>query len=348
MGEKGMRPGEPVAILGAGSWGTALAVVLGRAGVAVRLWGRRPELVRLLAKERVNHQYLPDITLPDSVEPREKMERALAGAGAAVLAAPAVGMRDLARQLLPLLQDGQMPITAAKGLEEDTGLRMSEVIAQEIPGAGETVVAMSGPNLAVEVARGIATTTVVACRNPDLAQRAQALFMQPSFRVYTNPDVIGVELGGALKNVIAIGAGISDGLGFGDNSKAALATRGLAEITRLGAALGARPETFRGLAGIGDLMATCASRHSRNHQVGFLLAQGRPLSEILAAMDQIAEGVPTTRAALMLAKKAGVEMPIAAAIRAVLFEGLPPRDAVASLMLRSGKDELDETWVSQD
>jgi len=347
MGEEVVRPGEPVAILGAGSWGTALAVVLGRVGVSVRLWGRRPELVQRLAKERVNQKYLPDIALPDSVEPRERMAEALVGAGTVVLAAPAVGMRDLARQLRSLLQHGRMLINAAKGLEENTGLRMSEVIAQEIPAAQDLVVAMSGPNLAVEVARGIATTTVMACRNLDLARRAQALFMQPAFRVYTNPDIVGVELGGALKNVIAIGAGISDGLGFGDNSKAALATRGLAEMTRLGVALGACPETFRGLSGIGDLIATCASRHSRNHRVGFLLAQGKPVAEILAGMDQIAEGVPTTRAAVMLAKKAGVEIPIAAAIHAVLFEEVPPRDAVASLMMRSGKDELDETWVSQ-
>jgi glycerol-3-phosphate dehydrogenase (NAD(P)+) len=341
-----VRPDEPVAIIGAGSWGTALAAVLGRAGIPVRLWGRRKELVARLSQQRANEQYLPGITLPNSVQPCEELGQAIDGAPTIVLVVPAVGMREQARRLGPLLNSSPLIISAAKGLEEDTGLRMSEVIAQEIPSAAECVVAMSGPNLAIEVARGIATTTVVACPDLALARRAQALLMQPSFRVYTNADIIGVEMGGALKNIVAIAAGSIDGLGFGDNTKAALVTRGLAEIRRLGVAMGARAETFGGLSGMGDMVATCASRHSRNHYVGFMLAQGKTLDQILAPMDQIAEGVPTTRAALALAQRASVEMPIAQAVHSVLFEGVPAKTAVAGLMTRAGKDELDEPWLS--
>jgi len=341
-----VRPDAPVAIIGAGSWGTALAVVLGRIGTAIRLWDYWPEHIRRVAAERVNERFLPGIALPSDVQPCEDIEEAVRGAASIMMAVPAIGMREQARRLRPLLDSSPLIISAAKGLEEQTGLRMSQVIAQEIPAVAHSVVALSGPNLAVEVARGVPTTTVVACADAEHARRAQALFMQPAFRVYTNADIIGVEFGGALKNIIAIAAGVSDGLGFGDNTKAALVTRGLAEIRRLGVALGARADTFGGLSGMGDLVATCASRHSRNHRVGFLLAQGKSLDEILASMDQVAEGVPTTRAALLLAERAPVEMPIARAVHSVLFEGSPAKEAVAALMTRTGKDELDEPWIT--
>jgi glycerol-3-phosphate dehydrogenase (NAD(P)+) len=333
----------PLAIVGAGSWGTALAVLLGRAQVPVRLWARRPEMARSLELRRENQQYLPGITLPDVVRPVADLPDALGDAEIVLLAVPSAGMRETIRALRPYLRSQHRVISAAKGLEHDTGLRMTQIIVQELPEPWSGCAAcLSGPNLAAEVAAGIVTTTVIACADGDLARRAQRLFMQPAFRVYTNPDVVGVELGGALKNIIAIGAGINDGLGFGDNTKAALVTRGLAEITRLGVALGAAPATFMGLSGIGDLVTTCASRRSRNHYVGYHLALGRPLDEILAGMDMIAEGVPTTCAAIRLASDAGVEMPIACAVHAVLYEGMRPLDAVRQLMLREARDESEE------
>jgi len=335
-------PPAAVAIIGAGSWGTALAALLGRAGLAVGLWARRAEMARSLRLRRENQQYLPGVTLADSVEPHDDMAAALDGAEMVVLAVPSRGMRETVRALRPHLAPQQRLISAAKGLEHDTGLRMTQVIAEELPPPwGACPACLSGPNLAAEVAAGIATTTVVACADPELARRAQQVFMQPTFRVYTNSDVVGVELGGALKNVIAIGAGINDGLGFGDNTKAALVTRGLAEITRLGAALGAAPATFTGLSGIGDLVVTCASRRSRNHYVGYHLALGRALDDILGGMDMIAEGVPTTRAAVRLAHQAQVEMPITRAVHAVLFEGMQPSEAVRQLMLRDARDECE-------
>jgi glycerol-3-phosphate dehydrogenase (NAD(P)+) len=352
-----------IAVIGAGSWGTALAVLLGRTGCAIRLWARRRALGESLRAARENPQYLPDVAFPDAVTVALDLAEALADAEFVLVAVPAKGMRETVRRLRDQVAPGQAVVSVAKGLESDSGLRMSQVIIEELgdsvarPSAATAaptrrglaagrLAVLSGPNLAVEVAAGMATATVIASPDADLARRVQAVFLQPTFRAYTNPDVIGVELGGALKNVIAIGAGINDGLGFGDNTKAAVVTRGLAEITRLGVAMGAQAATFMGLAGVGDLVATCASRRSRNHRVGFELAQGKALPDILAGMKgQEAEGVPTTRAARMLAHRHGVEMPITEAIHAVLFEGLSPRDAVAALMTRRGKDELEEAWL---
>jgi glycerol-3-phosphate dehydrogenase (NAD(P)+) len=277
------------------------------------------------------------------LQPLDDLAAAVAGAEMVTLAVPSQGMRETVRALRPHLAPQHFLISTAKGLEHDTGLRMTQVIAQELPEPwGACPACLSGPNLAAEVAAGIATTSVIACADRERARHAQQLFMQPTFRVYTNSDVVGVELGGALKNVIAIGAGINDGLGFGDNTKAALVTRGLAEITRLGVALGATAATFIGLSGIGDLVATCASRRSRNHYVGYHLARGRALADILAGMDNmIAEGVQTTRAAVRLAEREGVDMPITRAVRAVLFEGLAPFQAVRQLMTRDARDECE-------
>ena len=343
---RALSEASPIAVLGAGSWGTALAILLARKGLRVRLWARRPSLARLMAKQRRNPEYLSEFPLAEQVEPHEALDEALDGVQLLVLAVPTKGMRWLLRLVRPILTDRQALLVAAKGLESRTGLRMSQVVEARLgPEWQPRIGVLSGPNLAVEVAGGTPTSAVIACADPRLARHIQQVFMQPSFRVYTNPDIVGVELGGALKNVIAIGAGISDGLGFGDNTKAAYLTRGLAEMTRLGAALGANPATFGGLSGLGDLVATCAGPSSRNHYVGRELASGRSLKTILSDMRQIAEGVPSARAALRLAVRAGVEAPITQAICSVLFEGLDPRKAVASLMTRAGKDELQESWL---
>jgi len=332
-----------IAIIGAGSWGTALSIALGQAGWRVSLWARRAELGGAIGRERRNPDYLSDFDLPSSVDTTADLGQAVAGVQMVLLAVPSQGMRGVCEQLARHVSDDQGIVSAAKGLEHGTGRRLSEVITECLGACRAARIAvLSGPNLAPEVAAGIATASVAACANARFAAETQAALSTPRFRVYTNPDVVGVELGGALKNIIAIGAGVSDGLGFGDNTKAALLTRGLAEITRLGVALGARAETFRGLSGMGDLVATCAGRKSRNHFVGYQLAKGHKLEDILADMTQVAEGVETTRAALQLARSAGVELPIAVAVHKVLFEGMPPLEAVRSLMTRTRRDELDE------
>lgn len=333
-----------IAIIGAGSWGTALSIVLGQAGWRINLWARRAKIADAIERTRQNPEYLSDYPLPGSAAATAEMSRAVAGADLIIAAVPSQGMRSVCERLALHIQPDVGVVTAAKGLEQQTGSRMSEVVADCLgPNREGKIAALSGPNLAPEIAAGNASATVAACPDAAFAARVQAALGTPRFRVYTNPDLLGVELGGALKNVIAIGAGVSDGLGFGDNSKAALITRGLAEITRLGVALGARAETFRGLSGIGDLVATCAGAKSRNHFVGCKLAQGRPLHAILAEMaPQIAEGIETTRAALRLAAQVGIEMPITAAVHEVLFEGLAPLEAVKSLMTRAWRDELEE------
>ncbi|HUU55338.1 MAG TPA: NAD(P)H-dependent glycerol-3-phosphate dehydrogenase [Armatimonadota bacterium] len=333
-----------IAMIGAGSWGTALSIALGGAGRPVRLWARRAELARALARDRRNPEYLSEFELPDSVTPTDDLGEAVEGVELVVLAVPSQGIRAVCERLEPYLGDEQIVVSAAKGLDHETGRRLSETIMECVrPGRCRGIAVLSGPNLAPEVAAGDATVSVAASEDRELATEVQGALSTPRFRVYTNPDVLGVELGGVLKNIIAIGAGVSDGLGFGDNTKAALMTRGLAEMTRLGVALGARAETFRGLSGMGDLVATCAGRKSRNHFVGHELAGGRALEDILADIaPQVAEGVETARAALRLAASAGVEMPIATAVQQMLFEGLAPKEAVRALMTRAWRDELEE------
>jgi len=331
---------SPIAIIGAGSWGTALSIALGRAGWPVRLWARRRELAEAIGRRRHNPQYLLEFELPEAVAPTSELAKAVAGAAMVLLAVPSDGIAEVCELLAPLLQPDQGLVCAAKGLEHHSGRRLSEVIADRL-GPDRHLAVLSGPNLAPEVAAGIASATVAASHDREFATLVQQTLATPHLRVYTNPDLVGVELGGALKNIIAIAAGASDGLGFGDNTKAALITRGLAEITRLGVALGARAETFRGLSGMGDLVATCAGPKSRNHRLGLELARGRTLAEALADIGQVAEGVHTTRAALRLATEAGVEMPIAAAVHALLFEGLAAEEAVRALMTRAARDELE-------
>jgi glycerol-3-phosphate dehydrogenase (NAD(P)+) len=313
---------------------------LAGAGWRVKLWARRREIAEAIQRDHRNPRYLTTFLLPAAVEGTYDLVEAINEAGLLVLAAPSEGIPDLCRQLADCVHSDRDIVSATKGLEHATGRRLSEVIRQTL---GGRLAALSGPNLASEVAAGIATASVAASEDATFARAVQAAFSAPRFRVYTNPDIIGVELGGALKNAIAIGVGMSDGLGFGENTKAALMTRGLAEIERLGITLGAKAETFRGLSGMGDLIATCAGQKSRNHHVGYELAQGRTLAGILNTMaPQVAEGVETTRAAIRLAAAAGVEMPITAAVYATLFEGMTPQDATQSLMSRSWRDELEK------
>ncbi len=329
-----------VAIIGAGSWGTALSVVLADKCEKVTLWTRRRELCLSIREDRQNRDYLPGLTLPTNVYATDDLAEAVSDKDILVLVTPSHAIRATARMLSPLLREGTILVNCAKGLEEETLLRMSAVLAEELP--AHPVSVLSGPNHAEEVGRHIPTATVVSAADQALAKLVQDLFMTPYFRVYTNRDLVGVELAGALKNVIALGAGVTDGLGFGDNTKAALMTRGLTEIARLGIRLGADSLTFAGLAGIGDLMVTCTSTHSRNRSLGFALGQGGKLEEILAGMRMVAEGVRTTRAAWNLAEQNGVEMPITWEIFQVLFKNKDPRSAVESLMKRGKANEKED------
>jgi glycerol-3-phosphate dehydrogenase (NAD(P)+) len=326
-------------ILGAGSWGAALAAIL-PAAESVSLWARSESAAREIQATRENARYLPGIRLPENVTATADLASSLGGADCVVFAVPSEAMREVARSAAAHIPGGALIVSASKGLEDDSGLRMSEILGHELSTEGD-IVALSGPNLAVEVARGIPTATVAASASSELARRCQELFSGPTFRVYTSPDIVGVELAGAMKNVIAIAAGICEGLGFGDNSRAALMTRGLAEITRLGVALSAQTSTFLGLSGVGDLIATASSRLSRNHRVGIGLGLGQSLPQVLADVAQTAEGVPTTRAICLLASKAGIEMPISEALYRVLFEGAAAKDSIPRLMLRPPREEAD-------
>lgn len=331
-----------ITVLGAGSWGTALAALLAANGHAVRLWAREERLVVALTAERENARYLPGIDLSPLIQPTTCRAEAVAHAEVVVFAVPSGALRQVAEEFVPYLASDVLLLSASKGLEDSTGLRMSQVLAEILPNAAARTVVLSGPNLAVEMARGVPTASVAASANPDAATAIQQLFTHqssPTFRVYTGDDVIGVELGGAIKNVIAICAGVCDGLGFGDNAKAALMTRGLSEAVRLGRAQGANEATFMGLSGVGDLIATGASALSRNYRVGKALGQGRSLFDTLAELGQVAEGVPTTRALCELAARSQVEMPLCSALNAVLFENRSPLEMIHALMLRPPKPE---------
>lgn len=330
---------QQIAIIGAGSWGTTLALLAARAGHAVTLVARDVAAADRIASTRANERYLPHVPLPDGVAVTSD-PAACQGAALVLFVVPTQAMREAARMLAPFIGDAVV-VSAAKGLERGTLLRMTEVLRESLPRSTvDRICALSGPNLAAEIAGGKPAAAVVAGPDP-AAEAARVLLMGSQFRCYTSRDVVGVEIGGALKNVIALGAGIGDGLGAGDNAKAAFLTRGIAEIARLGVAVGADPLTFAGLAGIGDLIATCASPLSRNRRVGQELASGRSLADILAGMEQVAEGVATTAAARELGRRSGVELPITDQMHAVLFEGKSPFVAVADLMRRDAKDELD-------
>ena len=325
-------------MLGAGSWGTALALHLGRVGRDVTLWARDAALVDELAGSRINSRYLPELPLPDAVRPTDDLDDAVAGAGAIVFAVPSHAMRPVVRQVLHSLQPHSILIGAAKGLETGTLARMSQVLAEE---TGHTlpVVVLSGPSFAVEVARGLPTAILAASSDAEAATLVQERFRGPAFRLYASDDVIGVEIGGAMKNVIAIAAGVVEGTGLGANAMAALITRGLVEISRLACAEGGRRETLAGLSGLGDLVLTCTGDLSRNRFVGRELGRGRSLDDILAGMRMVAEGIRTTNAALALGSRHGIELPITAQMAAVLEGRRTPREALETLMVRPQKQE---------
>jgi glycerol-3-phosphate dehydrogenase (NAD(P)+) len=328
------------AVLGDGAWGTALAVLLAaRPDHRVRLWSARRENGELLRQRRENVHLLPGVSIPESVALTMDVRAAVAGADVWVTAVPTVYLRPTLERVRRELGEGEVPpvVSLTKGIEVSTFRRPSEIV-REVLGAGRVVV-LSGPSHAEEVSRGQPTVVVAACADGELARRVQSSFNTERFRVYTNDDPLGVELGGALKNVIGVAAGIGDGLGFGDNARSALLTRGLVEMTRLGVALGARAATFAGLAGLGDLMTTCFSRHGRNRQFGERLARGETLDAILASTHKVAEGVSTARAVYEKARELGVSTPIMLEVYRVLYEGKAPRDAASELMLRSPREE---------
>lgn len=328
------------AVIGAGGWGTALAVLLASKGFQVSIWMRSQDVYKNIILKRVNEDYLPGVKLRETIRPVLDLEEALRGKKLVVFAVPSQGLRTVAAAAAPCLSPGAAIVNAAKGLEDPGKKRLSQILQEELPEElHQGIAVISGPNHAEEVSRGLPSATVAASRNHGTARRVQEALMTPYFRVYTNEDLPGVELGGALKNIIALGAGMVDGLELGDNAKAALVTRGLAEMTRLGRALGARAGTFAGLAGLGDLYVTCSSLHSRNRAVGCKLGQGMRWGEIAAGMRTVAEGVNTTRAAAELARELGIEMPITTEIYRVLFEGELPQKAVERLMQRARKAE---------
>jgi len=329
-----------VTIIGAGSWGTAIAALLAGKGFNVRLWARNPELVQKINENRENQDYLPGIILQDNIHASDDMEYCCAGSELIAIASPSHAVRDICKKLKYFVSKHQKIVSLTKGIENVTLLRMSEIIKEYMP--ENEVAVISGPSHAEEVARSIPTAVVASSRKREVAEYIQDLFMTPRFRVYTNPDIIGVELGGALKNVIALGAGIIDGLELGDNTKAAVMTRGIVEIARLGEAMGASRNTFGGLSGIGDLIVTCTSMHSRNRRAGIAIGQGKSLEEVLGSTKMVVEGVRTTKSAYQLAHKMRVEMPITQEIYNLLFNKSDIRNSVLNLTMRSKTHEMED------
>lgn len=331
-----------VAVLGAGSWGTGLSMVLEENGHEVRLWGHDPEQIKEINEQHTNRHYLPDTHLSEAIHGYSDLREALDGANAVLFVVPTKAIRSVAAQVAALLDGEQRPVLihASKGLEQGSHKRISVIIEEEIrPELYQGLVVLSGPSHAEEVAKKDITTITAASKSKEAAEYVQKLFMNYYFRVYTNPDIIGVELGAALKNIIALGAGALHGLGYGDNAKAALITRGLAEISRLGVAFGADPLTFIGLSGVGDLVVTATSVHSRNWRAGNLLGKKMPLEEVLESMGMVVEGVETTKAAYELAQEKGIEMPITEAIYRVLYQQADVDEVIEDLMLRDRKSE---------
>ncbi|MGD8189185.1 NAD(P)H-dependent glycerol-3-phosphate dehydrogenase [Brevibacillus ginsengisoli] len=334
---------QDVVVIGAGSWGTALASVCATNQHQVTLWVRDPQVANEMNTRHTNEKYLPSIQLPSNIYAETDIRKAVEGKKNVLMVVPSHAMREVAHQISPFLSDDTLLIHATKGFELDTLKRMSEVITEEVsPEVAKGLVVLTGPSHAEEVVRKSPTTIVVASDSNEHAALAQDLLMSSTFRVYANPDMIGAEIAGSLKNIIALGAGMSDGLGFGDNAKAALLTRGLAEIGRLGVKMGANPLTFAGLAGVGDLVATCTSKHSRNWRAGYMLGQGQDLDTVLKQIGMVVEGVRTTKAAHALALKEQVEMPITHVLYSVLFEGLNPRQGVEDLMGRGRRFEMED------
>lgn len=334
---------KKVSVIGAGSWGTALAFVLAENGHDCLIWGRRQEQTIEINEQHTNKSYLKNCQLPESLKASSDLKEAVEHGEILVIAVPTKGMREIGAQLNNLIQQPKLIVHVSKGIEPDSLKRITEMLAEEIrPEARKGLVVLSGPSHAEEVVLRHPTTVTVASEDEEAAKAIQTLFMNSYFRVYTNEDVLGVELGGALKNVIALAAGITDGLNYGDNAKAALITRGLAEITRLGVKMGANPSTFSGLAGMGDLIVTSNSVHSRNWKAGNMLGKGHSLAEVTEGMGMVIEGVRTTKAAHQLAEQYDVSMPLTEALYSVLFEGHEPREAVDWLMNRGKKNETDD------
>ena len=329
-----------ITVLVSGGWGTALAMILYKNGHAVTLWSRRQEITDLLQRTRENPK-LPGVTIPVGIALTSDLA-CLREAELVVMSAPSFAVRDVCRRAAPYLRQDAIAVSVTKGLEPETFLRMSEIVEQE---TGKTVVVLSGPSHAEEVARGMPTGCVAASRDRAAAELVQDVFMNPYFRVYASPDVAGVELGGALKNVIALCAGVCDGMGCGDNTKALLMTRGLTEMARLGVEMGGRKETFAGLSGIGDLIVTCTSMHSRNRRAGILIGQGKDVKTAMAEVGAVVEGYYAARSAYTLSERLGVDMPISRECYRVLYEGKPTEKVVEDLMTRSKKHEIEESWI---
>ena len=324
------------AILGAGGWGTALAILWAKQGNDILLWGHNPERAQELRETRENTEYLPGVTLPESVQVTSDLAQC-AGAELVVFVTPSTALRAVAEQLRPHVSKDAVLLSCTKGIEHGTGMRMTQILAEVLP--EHTTAVLSGPNLAVEVSRDRPTATVLGCEQPDCAEELQQHLGSPLFRIYSSDETTGIELGGALKNVFALAAGCSDGFGLGDNSKAALVTRALAEMLRLGTAMGGDPRTFYGLSGAGDLIATCFSQHSRNRRVGEQLGRGRTLEQIAARSHSIAEGVPTAKSAFECGRRLNIETPIIDQVYSVVYEAKPPAQALQELLGRDQKAE---------
>lgn len=331
---------KKVSILGSGSWGTALALVLEKNGYKIDMWTLNQEQADYINDKRENVDYLPGINIPDNIRATTNLKEVIEDSEIIVLAVPSQAIRSICKKIQKFVNSNQILVDVAKGIENDTGMRLSEICKQELP--NNKYVVLSGPSHAEEVSRNIPTTVVVSSEDLESAKIVQDAFMNSNFRVYVNEDTIGVELGGALKNIIAFGAGICDGLGYGDNAKAALMTRGIREISRLGVAMGAKESTFSGLSGVGDLIVTCTSMHSRNRRAGILIGQGKSLEETLDEVKMVVEGITATKAAYEISKKLGVDMPITSAIYSVLYNGSSPDDIVAELMTRRKVYEIED------
>ncbi|MEK5039268.1 NAD(P)H-dependent glycerol-3-phosphate dehydrogenase [Sporosarcina sp. FSL K6-3457] len=336
---------EKVTVIGAGSWGTAIAFVLAENGHDCLLWARRPVQSAEINDEHTNHAYLPGISLPTTLTATSDLEAAAMHGDIVIIAVPTKGIRQICSELNTMPIGQKLVVHVSKGIEPDSLKRISEMIAEELsPAKVQAIVALSGPSHAEEVVLRHPTTVTAASVDLAAAERVQDMFMNNYFRVYTNPDIVGVEIGAALKNVIALAAGISDGLGYGDNAKAALITRGLAEISRLGMKMGANPLTFSGLTGLGDLIVTCTSVHSRNWKAGNMLGQGNSLEQVVSGMGMVIEGIRTAKAAHQLAELHAVSMPLTEALYSIVFENVPPKEAVDRLMNRMKKQEVEDLF----
>ena len=332
-----------ISVIGSGGWGIALTILLHKNGHDLTIWSFDKKEAEELKKTRQNKTKLPNILLPEDIKVTDDLKEAVDDKNILILAVPSKAIRSVSKSLKNIIKDNQIIVNVAKGLEEDTLKTMTDIIEEELKDKNPKVAVLSGPSHAEEVGRGIPTTCVISAHNKELTLYLQNIFMNPSFRVYTSPDMLGVEIGGALKNVIALAAGIADGLNYGDNTKAALITRGIKEIASLGVAMGGEQSTFYGLTGLGDLIVTCASMHSRNRRAGILLGQGKTLDEAIKEVNMVVEGVYSAKSALMAAKKYNVEIPIIEQVNAVLFENKNAAEAVNELMIRDKKLEI-QSW----